>query len=187
MSRIIKGDSMGYKTFNFNLKKIKEHLAKIRGNTKKIMYLRFVEKEYLRVIRCFKSRRFTFWKDKAEDCPEYRKFHDESFRFLTLKKVKDRNALKRLISMKIGELEEGLLNIQDEISFLNKKDTKKRRRLLKWEKSKSEFAIFIRDEYNKNQDKYKSLREATDKLFNNYEFDDSNWTPEKCYNLVRKY
>lgn len=55
----------------------------------------------------------------------------------------------------------------------------------KWTGTKTEFARFVNEEYQKNQKKYNSLRDAARKLFDKYEFEDQNWTPEKCYDLVR--
>lgn len=55
-----------------------------------------------------------------------------------------------------------------------------------WEGTKSEFAVFVNKEYLNNQKKYKSKRDASNKLFEKYEFSDKNWTKEKCYGMVRK-
>ncbi len=56
----------------------------------------------------------------------------------------------------------------------------------KWKKNKSEFARFVNEEYERNNEDYKSLRDASNKLFDEYEFEDKNWTKEKCYDLVRQ-
>lgn len=57
---------------------------------------------------------------------------------------------------------------------------------VKWTKNKSEFARFVNEEYEKNSENYKSLRDAANKLFDEYEFEDNYWTKEKCYDLVRQ-
>lgn len=56
----------------------------------------------------------------------------------------------------------------------------------KWTMTKSEFARFIQETYEKNKKEYKSLRDANNKLFEEYEFEDKKWTKEKCYDLVRQ-
>lgn len=70
---------------------------------------------------------------------------------------------------------------KDEIDIKLEKKPKKN-----WKKNKSEFARFINEEYEKNNENYKSLRDASNKLFEEYKFDDKNWTKEKCYDLVRQ-
>lgn len=75
-------------------------------------------------------------------------------------------------------------NISGQINQLHSE--KKKVKKLKWSGTKSEFARFIRDEYCKNQKQYKSLREASVKLFDKYDLDFENWDKEKCYGFVRK-
>lgn len=55
-----------------------------------------------------------------------------------------------------------------------------------WEGTKSEFAVFVNEEYATNPKKYKSKRDVSNKLFEKYEFSDKNWTKAKCYDIVRK-
>jgi len=55
-----------------------------------------------------------------------------------------------------------------------------------WTGSKSEFARFVCDEYDRNKSHFKSLRDASNSLFKQYIFQDKAWTKEKCYDLVRK-
>jgi hypothetical protein len=55
-----------------------------------------------------------------------------------------------------------------------------------WAGTKSEFARLISKEYQNHQKYYSSERDATFKIFDKYEFNDKNWTKEKCYGLVRK-
>lgn len=57
-----------------------------------------------------------------------------------------------------------------------------------WNSNKSEFAKFVNEEYEKDNkhQKYSSLRDASNKLFGQYQFEDKNWTEEQCYGLVRK-
>jgi hypothetical protein len=54
-----------------------------------------------------------------------------------------------------------------------------------WTGTKSEFARYIRKEYETHQDEYRSLRDATFKIYDKYHFP-FEWTKEKCDGLVRK-
>ena len=51
--------------------------------------------------------------------------------------------------------------------------------------SKSEFAVFVNEEYLSRKREFKSLREATKNLYESFRFD-YDWTLEDCYGLVRK-
>ncbi len=55
-----------------------------------------------------------------------------------------------------------------------------------WKGTKGEFAIFVNEQYLGNQDKYSSLREATNYLFEKYRFKWGGWTKEMCYDYVKK-
>ena len=55
-----------------------------------------------------------------------------------------------------------------------------------WLQSKAKFAEFVRDEYEKNQNKYKSLKDATEKIYAQYVFPNEEWTFKQCYDFVRK-
>jgi hypothetical protein len=66
----------------------------------------------------------------------------------------------------------------NEIKFSKKK---------KWNQTKSEFARLVLNEYeNDVNKKYTSKRDACFKLFEKYDFNDTNWTKERCYGLLRK-
>ncbi|MBI9073395.1 MAG: hypothetical protein JEY94_17465 [Melioribacteraceae bacterium] len=56
----------------------------------------------------------------------------------------------------------------------------------KWTGTKSEFARFVRAEFEDNPDKYPSLKRASDDIFDEYKFQDKKWTKELCYGMVRK-
>lgn len=56
----------------------------------------------------------------------------------------------------------------------------------KWAGTKSEFAEKVKEEYENNPKKYKSKSDASNKMFEKYEFADKKWTKEKCYDMVRK-
>lgn len=55
-----------------------------------------------------------------------------------------------------------------------------------WKGTKGEFAIFVNEQYLDNKDKYSSLREATNYLFEKYRFKWGGWTKEMCYDYVRR-
>ncbi len=55
-----------------------------------------------------------------------------------------------------------------------------------WRGTKGEFAIFVNEEYLDNQDRYSSLREAANYLFEKYRFKWGGWTKEMCYDYVKK-
>jgi hypothetical protein len=55
-----------------------------------------------------------------------------------------------------------------------------------WAKNKSEFCLFIREEYNNNKDNCSSLRDFAFDLFDKFSFKDKSWTKKKCYNLLMK-
>ena len=55
-----------------------------------------------------------------------------------------------------------------------------------WNGTKTEFARFVQEIYEKNRGNYKSLKKASEVIFNEYIFEDKKWTKEKCYDLVRK-
>lgn len=57
---------------------------------------------------------------------------------------------------------------------------------LHWNGTKSEFARMILEEYQKNTSKYRSMKQASEIIFAQYDFDDKKFTKEKCYDLVRK-
>ncbi len=54
-----------------------------------------------------------------------------------------------------------------------------------WSGTKSEFAVYVNEEYEDKRSNYKSLRETTKILYERYEFD-FEWNLEDCYGLVRK-
>ncbi len=56
----------------------------------------------------------------------------------------------------------------------------------KWRGTKSEFCQKIKDDYDKNRGKYKSVRDATYKIFPKYIFEDKDWKVEQCYELLKK-
>lgn len=107
--------------------------------------------------------------------------------------INDKNAVK----IYLDDIESELKKFKDEIvqayvlknAKLIQKPTDKikvQRQKKKWNKNKSEFARFVNETYDKERNKYKSLRDANNKLFEEYEFEDKNWTKEKCYDLVRQ-
>lgn len=55
-----------------------------------------------------------------------------------------------------------------------------------WAGTKSEFCIFVQTEYENHKNQYKSLRNATFRLFEQYRFEDKKWTAFDCYELVKK-
>ncbi|GEM_PF-4589000 len=67
-----------------------------------------------------------------------------------------------------------------------KKGVRGRGNRKKWKGTKSEFALFVGQQYEKNNAAYSSLRAASYELFSQHVFEDKNWTKEKCYDLVRR-
>lgn len=73
--------------------------------------------------------------------------------------------------------------IKNEIKKIEIKETKKE----KWLGTKSEFARKVEEEYKLDKGKnYKSLKNACEKIFPKYEFDDKKFTAQRCYDLARK-
>ncbi len=66
------------------------------------------------------------------------------------------------------------------------KDAGSHRKRHKWDGSKSDFARHVTQQYELNPQEYSSLRHAAHQLFDEFEFSDSKWTKEKCYDMVRK-
>ena len=96
---------------------------------------------------------------------------------------------KKVIDFALNELnnyKDKIFNLKNstEVNAIHKSTETKPKTL--WKMTKSEFARFIQETYNANKKDYKSLRDANNKLFEEYEFEDKNWTKEKCYDLVRQ-
>lgn len=105
--------------------------------------------------------------------------------------IKEANTVQNFMD----HLESDLRNFKEEIAqtyvyknamLIHKYTDKITVKKKKWNKNKSEFARLINEVYDKNKNNYKSLRDANNKLFDEYEFEDKNWTKEKCYELVKK-
>ena len=60
-----------------------------------------------------------------------------------------------------------------------------RSKLKLWEGNKSEFCQHIADEYKKHPKRYKSKRDAAQKIFKQFRFS-KRWTWKKCYELLKK-
>ena len=100
---------------------------------------------------------------------------------------------KRVIVHNLGESEKGEKNSESEKIKINgetdqhnfNKNKKVDNRKI-WRGTKGEFAVFVNDQYLDNQDRYGSLREATNYLFEKYRFKWGGWTKEMCYDYVRR-
>ncbi|MHB8336120.1 MAG: hypothetical protein ACYDEE_01735 [Ignavibacteriaceae bacterium] len=100
---------------------------------------------------------------------------------------------KRRILQKSKDYEKGEKNSESEKikidgetdphNFNNNKQVDNRK---VWRGTKGEFAVFVNEEYLDNQDRYGSLREAANYLFEKYRFKWGGWTKEMCYDLVRR-
>ena len=55
-----------------------------------------------------------------------------------------------------------------------------------WLQTKAKFAEFVKDEYEDHRQEYKSLKEATEKMYAQYTFPKEEWTLKQCYDFVRK-
>ena len=78
---------------------------------------------------------------------------------------------------------------EDEISGKDVKNIIGDKNIIKerWTGTKSEFARFVVEEYQKNeQNKYNSLKNATEIIFDKYKFEDKKFTAVRCYDLARK-
>ncbi|MHB8580969.1 MAG: hypothetical protein ACYDA4_14090 [Ignavibacteriaceae bacterium] len=100
---------------------------------------------------------------------------------------------KRVIIQNLGESEKGEKNSESEKikidgetdphNFNNNKQVDNRK---VWRGTKGEFAVFVNEQYLDNQDRYGSLREAANYLFEKYRFKWGGWTKEMCYDYVKK-
>ena len=100
---------------------------------------------------------------------------------------------KRVIVHNLGESEKGEKNSESEKikidgktdphNLNNNKQVDNRK---VWRGTKGEFAVFVNEEYLDNQDRYGSLREAANYLFEKYRFKWGDWTKEMCYDYVRR-
>lgn len=115
---------MGFETFDFSLKKIKEQLDMYQNPEQKLKYLGFIKKELNRVIRCYQSDRFVGWRETSDDCKEKIKFYRERYKYLSRVYGEDdpriSEAIKEDVTVMIEELKDCLRNIKDEIDFISK-------------------------------------------------------------------
>ena len=82
------------------------------------------------------------------------------------------------------EVKETVQNIERR-STKKKPPTKRETQKNEWTQNKSEFCYMIKAEYAKDEKKYKNLRQATLKIFNQYKFP-FKWKASTCYELVKK-
>ncbi len=83
----------------------------------------------------------------------------------------------------IDEKEESKPNIvKTNIEELKVEEPQKK----EWLQTKAKFAEFVRDEYEKRPQQYKSLKDAAEKMYVQYTFPNEEWTFKQCYDFVRK-
>ncbi|MHB1687818.1 MAG: hypothetical protein ACYCVH_10640 [Ignavibacteriaceae bacterium] len=100
---------------------------------------------------------------------------------------------KRVIVHNLGKSEKGEKNsesekikIDGETDPHNLNNNKQVDNRKVWRGTKGEFAVFVNEQYLDNQDRFSSLREATNYLFEKYRFKWGGWTKEMCYDYVKK-
>jgi hypothetical protein len=84
-----------------------------------------------------------------------------------LNKIKEKLIFKTRVDELMGEGQDG-------------------KRKKEWTGTKSEFARFVNETYEKDKTGFKSRRKAAHELFEEYDFSDKSWTKERCYDLVRQ-
>ncbi len=76
---------------------------------------------------------------------------------------------------------EDTFNLSEE--NLNKMSKESNKKLIEWKKSKQEFCHYVNDEYDKHKELHKNRRDAVNKIFERYSFDDKKWNGKRCYDL----